>query len=110
MALDKFSEAMQIYRDNYARSKKIDFKYTTVSGKEINPLYTPDDLQGNDFLNDINSGYCAYRYRTEKTPGSGTRIGERDGRISPCHPGHQGKPGYRRGHTVGGAGSEEHDS
>jgi len=53
MNSDKFSEAMKVYRENFASSKKMEKKYTTVSGKNINPLYTPNDLEENDFLKDI---------------------------------------------------------
>lgn len=53
MEQDKFSKAMKQYRENFDKSRKIDFKYTTVSGKPINPLYTPEDLEGRDFIDEI---------------------------------------------------------
>lgn len=53
MAEDKFSKAMEQYRESFANSKKNDLKYTTVSGKPIDPLYTPENLDENKFLDDI---------------------------------------------------------
>ncbi len=53
MDKDKFNKAKKIYEDNFLKSKKIDSKYTTVSGKVINPLYTPDDLESNNFIDDV---------------------------------------------------------
>ncbi|MDD3559234.1 MAG: methylmalonyl-CoA mutase family protein [Melioribacteraceae bacterium] len=41
------------YQKNFEKSKKIDFKYTTVSGQQIKPLYSPDDVSNIDFVNDI---------------------------------------------------------
>jgi len=53
MNKDIFSKAMEQYRNNFSESRKIDMKYTTVSGKEINPLYSPEDLESRDFINEI---------------------------------------------------------
>lgn len=53
MKKDKFNKAKKIYDDDFLKSKKIDAKYTTVSGKSINPLYTPEDLENNNFNKDI---------------------------------------------------------
>ena len=53
MNKDKFNKAKKIYDDDFLKSKKIDAKYTTVSGKSINPLYTPEDLENNNFNKDI---------------------------------------------------------
>ncbi len=53
MEQNKFDEAKNLYEDNFAKSKKNDLKYTTVSGKPIDPLYTPENLDGNEFLDDI---------------------------------------------------------
>ncbi len=53
MNKDKFDEAMKEYKKSFAEAKKQDLKYTTVSGKAINPLYTPEDLDQNDFNENI---------------------------------------------------------
>ena len=53
MDQDKFSKAMELYRESIASSKKNDIKYTTVSGKEIDPLYTPENLNDDKFFDDI---------------------------------------------------------
>jgi methylmalonyl-CoA mutase, N-terminal domain len=53
MEQDKFSKAMEQYRENFAGSRKNDVKYTTVSGKNVNPLYTPKDLADKDFIDEI---------------------------------------------------------
>ena len=53
MDKEKFNKAKEEYKNSFAKSRKIDMKYTTVSGKEIKPLYTPEDIEGKDFLKDI---------------------------------------------------------
>ena len=53
MDQDKFSKAMALYRENFNNSKKLEMKYTTVSGKPIDPLYTPEDVDNDKFLDDI---------------------------------------------------------
>lgn len=50
---DKFSEAMEKYRSNFNNSVKVERKYTTVSGKTVKPLYTPEDNKSTEFLEDI---------------------------------------------------------
>jgi len=53
MNKDKFEKAKKVYQDSFEQSKKQDIKYTTVSGKKINPLYTPEELENNSFYDDI---------------------------------------------------------
>lgn len=53
MANDKYIKAMNQYRESIASSRKNDLKYTTVSGKKINPLYTPEDLENRDFIDEV---------------------------------------------------------
>ena len=61
MDKEKFNKAKEEYKNSFAKSRKIDMKYTTVSGKEIKPLYTPEDIEGKDFLKDIGfSGQYPY--------------------------------------------------
>ncbi len=47
------SEAERWFREVYARQPERDELFTTVSGESINPLYTPADLEGRDFDEDI---------------------------------------------------------
>jgi len=42
------------YLEKVKNSKTTGMKFTTVSGEQINPLYTPDDLENNNFERDIN--------------------------------------------------------
>jgi len=53
MHKDKFDMTKKIYKEDFSKSKKTEMKYTTVSGKEINPLYTPEDLENNSFTENI---------------------------------------------------------
>lgn len=53
MAEDKFSKAMEMFKESFANSRKSDYKYTTVSGKPINPLYTPNDTKDINFDDEI---------------------------------------------------------
>jgi methylmalonyl-CoA mutase N-terminal domain/subunit len=53
MDKDKFNDAKKIYKGDFDKSKKNNAKYTTVSGKNINPLYTPEDIEKNNFDTDI---------------------------------------------------------
>ncbi|MCB9260082.1 MAG: methylmalonyl-CoA mutase family protein [Ignavibacteriales bacterium] len=53
MDQDKFNKAKEEYQNNFNEAKKENFKYTSVSGKKINPLYTPEDLNENKFIDDI---------------------------------------------------------
>lgn len=54
MEQDKYIKAMEEYLKNFNESRKMDLKFTTVSGKEIKPLYTPDDIEENKFMDNIN--------------------------------------------------------
>ena len=42
------------WQEQANKSKAVNKKFITVSGEEINPLYTPLDLEGIDFERDIN--------------------------------------------------------
>ncbi len=41
------------WKDEYLTGKERDFEFTTVSGKEIKPLYTPDDIAELDYKRDL---------------------------------------------------------
>ena len=46
------------WQEQANKSKTLNKKFITVSGEEINPLYTPMDLEGIDFERDINFPWC----------------------------------------------------
>ncbi len=52
--MEKIGKASQAWRDEaYSCHKELKNKYETLSGFAINPLYTPQDLQGWDYLRDL---------------------------------------------------------
>jgi methylmalonyl-CoA mutase N-terminal domain/subunit len=52
--MEKIGKASQAWRDEaYSCHKEIKKKHETLSGFAINPLYTPLDLQGWDYLRDL---------------------------------------------------------
>ena len=53
MDKEKFNKAKAEYEKSFAESRKSNMKFTTVSGKEIKPLYTPENIEGKDYLKDI---------------------------------------------------------
>ncbi len=53
MDKEKYNKAKAEYEKSFVNSRKSDMKFTTVSGKEIKPLYTPEDIEGKDYLKDI---------------------------------------------------------
>lgn len=50
---NKFENAFNEYQKSYDNSKIQNLKYTTVSGKNINPLYTPKDIEEMDYIKDV---------------------------------------------------------
>ena len=54
MFSEDYKKAKKSYENKLAKSEATGAKFTTVSGEPINPLYTPDDISGQNFLNDIN--------------------------------------------------------
>lgn len=52
--MEEYKKAAQKFNDKLKSAKEIDWKYTTVSGQPIKPLYTPDDISQIDFLKEIN--------------------------------------------------------
>ncbi len=56
----EYQKAKEAYKNKFAKAEEIEKKlspgkkYTTVSGMPINPLYTPEDLEGKNFADDIN--------------------------------------------------------
>lgn len=54
MFSEEYKKAKQSHKSKSAKSEEPGTKYTTVSGLPINPLYSPDDIAGQDFMRDIN--------------------------------------------------------
>ena len=54
MNIEEYRRSKEKYGKKLQSSKEIPFKYTSVSGEEINPLYSPDDIDDNKFLEEIN--------------------------------------------------------
>lgn len=53
MFSNEFMKAKEAYLNKLASSKENGTKYTTVSGKNINPLYSPEDLDETNFLDNL---------------------------------------------------------
>ncbi|MFZ5518703.1 MAG: acyl-CoA mutase large subunit family protein [Candidatus Zhuqueibacterota bacterium] len=51
---NQVEQLQKIWEEKARKSKTIDKKYITVSGEEVNPLYTPLDTEHIDFGRDIN--------------------------------------------------------
>lgn len=49
----EFNEARSRYLKNSSSAKENGLKFTTVSGEHVNPLYTPEDVENIDFINEI---------------------------------------------------------
>ncbi len=60
--MEKIGKASQAWRDEaYSCHKELRKKYETLSGFEIKPLYTPQDLRDGDYLRDLGfPGAAAY--------------------------------------------------
>lgn len=52
--MEEYKKAAQKFEDKLKSAKENNWKYTTVSGQPIKPLYSPDDISQIDFLNEIN--------------------------------------------------------
>lgn len=52
--MEEYKKAKKIYEDKLAEAKEQPLKFTTVSGEEIKPLYSPDDIEKINFLKEIN--------------------------------------------------------
>jgi len=53
MESNKYKQAKEKYLEDLRNSKTTGMKFTSVSGEEVKPLYTPDDLEGKNYLKDI---------------------------------------------------------
>ncbi len=52
--MNDYKKVKKSFEDKLASAKELNWKFTTVSGEPINPLYSPDDVEKIDFLSDIN--------------------------------------------------------
>ncbi|MEW6506888.1 MAG: methylmalonyl-CoA mutase family protein [Bacteroidota bacterium] len=52
--MEDYKRAKKLFEDRLESSGEINWKFTTVSGEPINPLYSPDDVEKIDFLKEIN--------------------------------------------------------
>lgn len=54
MNIEEYRKAKQKYLERLNSSKSSDLKFTSVSGEEVKPLYSPDDVDNDKFLDEIN--------------------------------------------------------
>lgn len=54
MFSEEFKKAKDSYQKKLAKSDQTGMQFTTVSGEKINPLYTPEDMNTNNFIDEIN--------------------------------------------------------
>ena len=54
MNSQSYKNAKEKYLDDLSKAKVQDLKYTTVSGENVDGLYSPDNTSNMDFVNDIN--------------------------------------------------------
>lgn len=54
MNIEEYRRSKEKYTERLQISKSSGLKFTSVSGEEVNPLYSPDDIDGSNFLSEIN--------------------------------------------------------
>lgn len=52
--MEDYNKVKKSFEDKLTSAKELNWKFTTVSGEPVNPLYSPDDVEKIDFLNEIN--------------------------------------------------------
>jgi methylmalonyl-CoA mutase N-terminal domain/subunit len=50
----EIKKAKEKYLDKVGKAKTTGMKFTSVSGEDINVLYTPDDIENTDYMKDLN--------------------------------------------------------
>ena len=50
---EEYNKRKETYEQNLKNARKTGMKFTTVSGEEIKPLYSPDDIENINYLSDI---------------------------------------------------------
>lgn len=53
MKNEQYKKAKEDYLDKLNKAKTTGMKFTSVSGEDVQALYSPDDIENIDFLNDI---------------------------------------------------------
>ncbi len=51
---EKFNEAKARYEQKLKNARQTGMKFTSVSGEEVKPLYTPEDIEEIDYMRDLN--------------------------------------------------------
>jgi len=54
MNIEEYRRSKEKYNERLQNSKEWPFKYTSVSGEVVKPLYSPDDIDNSKFIDDIN--------------------------------------------------------
>ncbi len=54
MNIEEYRRSKEKYIEKLGKSKSTDMKFTSVSGEEVKPLYSPDDIDDSKFIDEIN--------------------------------------------------------
>src|SRR3989339_1256830 len=54
MFSEDYKRAKDSFQNKLDKSSETGMKYSTVSGENINPIYSPDDIEQQDYLRDLN--------------------------------------------------------
>ncbi|MCK5088104.1 MAG: methylmalonyl-CoA mutase, partial [Melioribacteraceae bacterium] len=54
MQSENYNKSKQLYIEKLNNSKSNGLQFTSVSGEEVKPLYTPDDIDDSQFVDEIN--------------------------------------------------------
>ena len=54
MQSENYNKSKQLYIEKLNNSKSNGLKFTSVSGEDVKPLYTPDDVDDSQFVDEIN--------------------------------------------------------
>ncbi len=54
MSSNEFKNAKEKYLEKVKNSRTTGMKFTSVSGMDVNVAYSPDDIEGTDYLRDLN--------------------------------------------------------
>ena len=54
MFSEDYKRAKNSFQNKLDKSSETGMKYSTVSGENINPIYSPDDIEQQDYLRDLN--------------------------------------------------------
>ncbi|RMD50861.1 MAG: methylmalonyl-CoA mutase [Ignavibacteria bacterium] len=54
MSLEEIKKAKKDYLDKVSNARTTGMKFTSVSGEDVNVLYSPDDIENTDYMRDLN--------------------------------------------------------